>query len=167
MILSRVQQAAIMAGGGLLAIVLLALTIQTFRLSTTQSALEAETAGRRADAASYAQAQAEAANMALTQRARDESEYQEKADAVDATIDDLRGRLRAALVRPKAATGFTGGAVRAPEGGYPGLPQEMPPAPPGDSGSVCVNTDIMAGLSAYAIKAHEWANSLEMSRDAQ
>jgi hypothetical protein len=146
---------------GLFAIALLALAIQTFRLSATQGALQAETAGRRADAASYAQAQAEATNMALTQRVRDESEYQEKADAVDATIDDLRGRLRAALVRPKAAASSAGRADCAPESGGPGLPQEMSTTATGDSGSVQVSADIMAGLAAYAIKAHEWAETLD------
>ena len=44
----------------LIVIVLLALTIQTFRLSATQGALQAEKSGRRADATNYARAQAEA-----------------------------------------------------------------------------------------------------------
>jgi len=149
---------------GLFAIVMLALTIQTFRLSATQNALQAEKSGRRADATNYARAQAEATNMALTQRVRDESEYQEKADAVDATIDDLRGRLRAALVRPKAAASSAGRADCAPESGDPGLPQEMSTTATGDSGSVQVSADIMAGLAAYAIKAHEWALSLETAQ---
>jgi len=148
----------------LFAILALFATIQTFRLQSTQSALQAEKSGRRADATNYARAQAEATNMALTQRVRDESEYQEKADAVDATIDDLRGRLRAALVRPKAAASSAGRADCAPESGDPGLPQEMSTTATGDSGSVQVSADIMAGLAAYAIKAHEWAETLETAQ---
>lgn len=145
----------------LLALVLLALTIQTFRLSATQASLEAETAGRLADAASYAQAQAEATAIALSQRARDEAKYQEKADEADQKIADFRDDLRARLVRAEAINRASRAAAAAPQGGDPRLPEEVPTTATGDSGSVQVSADTMAGLAAYAIKAHEWAQTLD------
>lgn len=143
------------------AFLLLALIIQTFRLSATEGALSAEKAGRQADLATYEKAQAQATSAALEARARDEAEYREKANAADASIDDLRVRLRAALVRQGQADRATGPAIAQAQGGDTGLPQEVPATTTGDSGSMCVNTDILAGLSAYAIKAHEWAVSLD------
>lgn len=146
------------------AVILLALVLQTFRLSATQSALETERTARKTDHAEYARAQAEAQSKALAQRAKDEAEYQEKADVADATIDDLRDDLRARLLRPQAAQGPSVRTVAQAQGSGAGLPQEMPAPAAADSGSVQVSADILAGLSAYAIKAHEWGLSLEEPR---
>lgn len=97
----------------LLALVLLALTIQTFRLSATQASLEAETAGRLADAASYAQAQAEATAIALSAKMKKEAEYAALAEQADTRADDLGQRYHAAVLRWKAAQ-RAGGATDLP-----------------------------------------------------
>lgn len=93
--------------------------------------------------------------------AAQEQEWKDKADAADESIVDLRARLRASLVRQ----GSGGGASRQPgspaQAGGAGLPQEVPAAAPGDSGSVQVSADVLAGLAAYGIACHEWAMSLE------
>lgn len=87
----------------LIAIVLLALTIQTFRLSATQSALQAEKSGRRADATNYARAQAEATAIALSAKMKKEAEYAAHAEQADARADDLGQRYHAAILRYQAA----------------------------------------------------------------
>ena len=123
--------------------------------------LASEQAARAVDRASYEAAQIEAANMALTQRARDEAEYQEKADEADKQIAGLRDDLRARLLRAEAAKGATRAAVAAPQGGGPRLLESLPAPAPVDSGSVQIDADTLAGLAAYAIQAREWALSLE------
>lgn len=123
--------------------------------------LATEQAARAVDRASYEAAQIEAANMALTQRARDESEYQEKADEADKQIAGLRDDLRARLMRAEAAGRASRAAVAASQGGDSRLPESLPAAAAVDSGPVQIDADTLAGLAAYAIAAHEWALSLE------
>lgn len=151
----------------LIAIVLLALTIQTFRLSATQSALDAETAGRRADATSYAQAQAEAAAIALTAKMKKEAEYAAKAEQADARVDDLGQRYHAAVLRYQAAQ-RAGRATDLPvaaestesadrSSGSPVIPLGNILIPENDAFVCATNT---ARLQA----AHEWALSLETAQ---
>lgn len=80
-------------------------TIQTFRLKSTQSALQAETHGRHADRAEYARAQADAAAIALTAKIEKEAEYAAKADEADRNADALSERYRLAVLRYKADQG--------------------------------------------------------------
>lgn len=152
---------------GLFAIALLALTIQTFRLVSTQGALEAETAGRREDAARYAQAQAEAAAIALTAKMKKEAEYAAKAEQADARVDDLGQRYHAAVLRYQAAqrsgraTDMPGTAQSAESsdgpGGSPVIPLGNILIPENDAFVCATNT---ARLQA----AHEWALSLETAQ---
>lgn len=148
----------------LIAIVLLALTIQTFRLSATQSALEAETAGRRADATSYAQAQAEAAAIALSAKVKKEAEYAAKAEQADARADDLGQRYHAAVLRYQAAQR----SGRAAD--MPGTTQgtESLDGPGGGSviplGNILIpeaDAFVCATNTARLEAAHKWANELE------
>jgi len=87
----------------LFAILALFTTIQTFRLQSTQSALQAETHGRHADRAEYARAQADAAAIALTAKIEKEAEYAAKADEADRNADALSERYRLAVLRFQAA----------------------------------------------------------------
>lgn len=87
----------------LFAILALFATIQTFRLQSTQSALQAEKHGRRADRAEYARAQADAAAIALTAKIEKEAEYAAKADEADRNADALSERYRLAVLRFQAA----------------------------------------------------------------
>lgn len=90
-----------------------------------------------------------------------EQEWKDKADAADGSIDDLRARLRTALLRPQGSGGSASSpAGSAAQGDDPGLPQEVPAAAPVDRRSVQVDADVLAGLAAYAIAAHDWALSL-------
>ena len=103
-------------------------------------------------------AEALAAQKAVN--AAKEAEYQEKADEADKSIDDLRARL--ALKLRQGTGGSAGGTAGSPaESDGAGLSEEVPASSPGTGGSVQVDADTLAGLSAYAIKAHEWAISLE------
>jgi len=147
----------------LLALLLAVIGVQTMRLTASKAAHDREIAGRAIDRASYERAQIEAANMALTQRARDEAEYQEKADEADKQIAGLRDDLRARLLRAEAAKSDARAAVAAPQGGGPRLPESLPAPTPVDSGSVQIDADTLAGLAAYAIQAREWALSLEQA----
>lgn len=152
---------------GLFAIVLLALTLQTFRLGSTQGALEAETAGRRGDAARYAQAQAETAAIALTAKMKKEAEYAAHAEQADARADDLGERYHAAVLRWKAAQrsgratdlpGTTESAESADRsGGSPVIPLGNILIPEADAFVCAANT---ARLQA----AREWALSLEVQQ---
>lgn len=104
-------------------------------------------------------AEALAAQKAVN--AAQEQEWKDKADAADESIVDLRARLRASLVRQGSGGGAgrkTGSPAKADGAG---VPQEVPAPATGDSGSVQVSADILAGLAAYAIQAHQWAASLE------
>lgn len=148
----------------LLALLLAVIGVQTMRLTASKAAHDREIAARAIDRASYERAQIEAANMALTQRARDEAEYQEKADEADKQIAGLRDDLRARLLRAEAAKGAARATVAAPQGGGPRLPESLPAAAPVDSGSVQIDADTLAGLAAYAIQAREWALSLEVQQ---
>lgn len=145
----------------LLALLLAAIGVQTLRITASKAAHDREIAARAIDRASYERAQIEAANMALTQRARDEAEYQEKADEADKQIAGLRDDLRARLLRAEASKGAARATVAAPQGGGPRLPESLPAPAPVDSGSVQIDADTLAGLAAYAIQAREWALSLE------
>lgn len=101
--------------------------------------------------------------------AKQEQEWKDKADAADATIDDLRSDL-AQRLRDAANRSATGPANPAAKNNGSGVSQSVPPAPTGTGGQVpmtasyCWNADKLADLSAYAIKAHEWAVSLETQK---
>lgn len=149
---------------GLFALTLLALTLQTFRLGSTQSALEAETAGRREDAARYAQAQAEAAAIALSAKMKKEAEYAAKAEQADARADDLGQRYHAAVLRYQAAQ-RSGRAADMPgtaqsaessdgPGGSPVIPLGNILIPEADAFVCATNTGRLQA-------AREWANELE------
>jgi len=152
---------------GLFAIVMLALTIQTFRLVSTQGALEAETAGRREDAARYAQAQAEAAAIALSAKMKKEAEYAAKAEQADARADDLGQRYHAAVLRYQAAqrsgraTDMPGTAQSAESsdgpGGSPVIPLGNILIPENDAFVCATNTGRLQA-------AREWALSLEVQQ---
>lgn len=98
--------------------------------------------------------------------AKQEQNWKDKADAADATIDDLRAVLARSL-RAGANRGSSGPAYPAAENHGSSVSQDVPAAAAGDSQSVqvavgyCWDADKLADLSAYAIKAHEWAISLE------
>lgn len=98
--------------------------------------------------------------------AKQEQNWKEKADAADATIDDLRADLARSL-RAGANRGSSGAARATAEDHSPGISQNVPAASAGDSQPVqvavgyCWDAAKLADLSAYAIKAHEWATSLE------
>lgn len=98
--------------------------------------------------------------------AKQEQNWKEKADAADATIDDLRSDLSRSL-REGASRGSARATNPASENHGSGVSQVVPAAAAGDSqpvqvaDSYCWDADKLADLSAYAIKAHEWAISLE------
>lgn len=107
---------------------------------------------------------AKAAQEAIN--AKQEQNWKEKADAADATIDDLRTDLARSL-RQGANRGSSGATNPASENHGSGVSQNVPAAAAGDSqpvqvaDSYCWDAAKLADLSAYAIKAHEWAVSLE------
>lgn len=98
--------------------------------------------------------------------AKQEQDWKEKADEADATIDDLRSDLARSL-RAGANRGSSGPAYPAAENHGSGVSQDVPPTTTGDSQPVqvttgyCWDADKLADLSAYAIKAHEWAATLD------
>src|SRR5690606_40146871 len=83
--------------------VLLALIIQTFRLSATEGALSAEKAGRRADLATYEKVQAQATADALSAKLKKDAENAQKAEQADQRYADLSQQYRAAVLRYQAA----------------------------------------------------------------
>lgn len=101
--------------------------------------------------------------------AKQEQEWKDKADAADATIDDLRSDL-AQRLRDAANRSATGTANPAAKDHSPGVSQSVPSAPAGTDGQMpvsntyCWDAAKLADLSAYAIKAHEWAVSLETQK---
>lgn len=151
----------------LFAILALFTTIQTFRLQSTQGALQAEKSGRRADAASYAQAQAEAAAIALSAKMKKEAEYAAKAEQADARAYDLGQRYHAAVLRYQAAqrsgraTDMPGTAQSAESsdgpGGSPVIPLGNILIPENDAFVCATNT-------ARLQSAREWALSLETAQ---
>lgn len=167
MILSRLQQAAIIAAGVLIAILTIFATIQTFRLSATQGALQAEKSGRRADATNYARAQAEATAIALSAKMKKEAEYAAKAEQADARADDLGDRYHAAVLRYQAAQrsgratdlpGTTESAESADgSGGSPVIPLGNILIPEADAFVCASNTGRLQA-------AREWALALETAQ---
>ena len=85
------------------AFLLLALIIQTFRLSATEGALSAERAGRQADRATYEKAQAQATAEALSAKLKKDAENAQKAEQADSRYADLSQQYRAAVLRYQAA----------------------------------------------------------------
>lgn len=148
----------------LIAIVLLALTIQTFRLSATQSALQAEKSSRRADATNYARAQAEATAIALSAKMKKEAEYAAHAEQADARADDLGERYHAAVLRYQAAQR----SGRATD--LPGTPESAQSAD-GSGGSAVIplgnilipeaDAFVCATNTARLLAARDWALALE------
>lgn len=90
-----------------------------------------------------------------------EAAYQEKAREADQNLDDLRARLRSALVRQGGGGSASLAAGSASQGDGAGVPEEMPAPAAGTGGPVQIDSETLVGLSAYAIAAHEWAVSLE------
>lgn len=166
MILSRIQQAAIIAAGVMIAALAIFATIQTFRLSATQDALQAEKSGRRADATNYARAQAEATAIALSAKMKKEAEYAAHAEQADARADDLGQRYHAAVLRYQAAQR----SGRATD--LPGT-TESAQSPDGPGGSAVIplgnilipeaDAFVCATNTARLEAAHEWANELEVN----
>lgn len=101
--------------------------------------------------------------------AKQEQNWKEKADAADATIDDLRTDL-AQRLRDAANRSATGTANPAAKGHSSGVSQGVSAASTGTDGQMpvsdayCWDAAKLADLSAYAIKAHEWAVSLETQK---
>ncbi|MFD1104260.1 hypothetical protein [Sphingobium olei] len=152
---------------GALAVVLLAGSLWVWRIDSLRASYKRQLAEVRQEYTLFKTkiidrtAEALAAQKAVN--AAQEQEWKDKADAADESIVDLRARLRASLVRQGSGGGAgrkTGSPAKADGAG---VPQEVPAAPPGDSGSVQVGADVLAGLAAYAIQAHEWAVSLDPS----
>lgn len=144
--------------------VILALSLYAWRLDSLRAGYKTERDQARREYAAFrvdVAAQTEAARIKqLAVNAAKEREWKDRADDADKSIDDLRARLRLALVRPQAGGSAGGRAGSAPQADGPRIPERVPPPTPGDTRSVQVDADILAGLAAYAIQAHEWALSL-------
>ena len=132
--------------------------LQTIRLSASQSAHRAEQAQRKADAASYARAQAEASQKALQAKIAKEKEYADNAEAAQAGYDALRQRYDG-LLRAASAQSAGSRSVAPAQGSDPDLP-EKPAAVP-----VYVLPEAdwlkLPGLQAYADQCFNWALSLD------
>lgn len=149
------------------AFLLLALTIQTFRLSATQGALSAEKAGRQADLATYEKAQAQATSAALSAKLKKDAENAQKAEQADSRYADLSQQYRAAVLRHQAAQRQASGtdlpslSESAESGDGPGGSPVIPLGniliPENDAFVCATNT---ARLQA----AREWALSLETAQ---
>lgn len=149
-----------------IAFAVLAVTILTLTLLLRGSwdRLEAEKAGRLADRAEYARAQAEARSLALSNKLKVEAEYARKADEADSRYADLGDQYRAAVLRYKAAQGAAGrsdlpSATQAAEsldqsGGGAVIPLGTILIPENDA-------FICADNTARLQSAHEWALSLD------
>ncbi|WP_257540985.1 hypothetical protein [Sphingobium sp. CFD-1] len=145
------------------AFLLLALIIQTFRLSATEGALSAEKAGRRADHAAYEKAQAQAAADALSAKLKKDAENAQKAEQADQRYADLSQQYRAAVLRYQAAQREAGSAdlsipAESPESGDgPGRGAVFP------VGSILIPENdafICATNTARLQAVREWAASL-------
>ncbi|EQB06237.1 hypothetical protein [Sphingobium baderi] len=146
------------------AFLLLALIIQTFRLSATEGALSAEKAGRQADRASYEKAQAQATAEALSAKLKKDAENAQKAEQADSRYADLSQQYRAAVLRYQAAQRQAGSADLS-------IPAESPESGDGPGGGAVfpVGTILIPENDAF-ICAHgiarlqavrEWALSLD------
>lgn len=151
--------------------VILALSLYAWRLDGLRAGYKQERDDTRTeyglfkDAVTARAAEAIAAQKAVN--AAQEQEWKDKADAADESIDDLRDRLRTALLRPQAGGSTSGEASAAAQGDGPSVPESLPTAAGSAAGSVCVNPDMLAGLAAYAIQAHRWALSLDGPVDSK
>jgi len=141
--------------------VILALSIYAWRLDSLREGYKDERDNVRQEYALFREAVAAKAAEALAAQkavnANQEREWKDKADEADKSIDDLRARLRLALVRPQAGGSAGSGASAAAQTDRAGVPAQVPAAASGDSGSVPVDPDILAGLAAYGIQCHQWA----------
>ena len=106
-------------------------------------------------------AEALAAQKAVNQ-AR-ENELKEIADEADSNLADLRARLRAALLRRSTAGGSGGGPAADAAGDSAGVSETMSAPTAGVAGSVSISIETLTGLAAYAIKAHDWAVTVDRS----
>lgn len=152
----------------LLAVLVLALIVQTFRLDATQARLEAESAARARDWSEYARAQAEAESEALSHKLKTEAEYARNAENAQVAYDRLRERFDG-LVRAKVAGGSSGRADLP----RPAAPSSIPALAAEGSGvpfgSIVLSVDdalICADNSAYALAAHQWAMGLSEGQAA-
>jgi len=146
------------------AFLLLALIIQTFRLSATEGALSAERAGRQADRASYEKAQAQATAEALSAKLKKDAENAQKAKQADSRYADLSQRYHAAVMRYQAAQGAARKAdlreasESAESGDGPGGSPVFP------VGSILIpeNDAFICGANTARLQAvREWAGSLD------
>lgn len=152
----------------LFAILALFATIQTFRLQSTQAALQAEKHARRADHAEYARAQADAAAIALTAKIEKEAEYAAKADEADRNADALSERYRLAVLRvaaaqhPGSATDMPRTAEASESVDRPGAAAIVP------LGNILIpEADVMicAVNQARLESAHDWAMTIAAKGD--
>lgn len=150
---------------GAAGIAVLAAAIWVWRIDSLRASHKVDAASVRREYDLFReQVEAKATQALIAQKAvnaAQEQKWKEEAHAADQSIDDLRARLRTALLRPE---GPGGGASRrsgaAAEADRAGVPAGVPPAAGSAEGSVCVNPDMLAGLAAYAIQAHAWAVSV-------
>lgn len=152
----------------LLALLVLALIVQTFRLDATQARLEAESAARARDWSEYARAQAEAESEALSHKLKTEAEYARNAENAQIAYDRLRERFDG-LVRAKVAGGSPGRADLprpAAPASIPSLAAEGSGVPFGSIVLTVADALICADNSAYALAAHQWALGLSEGQPA-
>lgn len=144
---------------------ILILSLYAWRVDSLRASYKAERDDVRAEYALFRkEVVARAADALAAQKkvnADQEREWKDRADDADKSIDDLRARLRTALVRSKADRSAGGGASATAKVDDTGVSAGVPTPAPGDPRSVQVDADILAGLAAYAIQARDWALSLD------
>lgn len=146
----------------LLAVLVLALIVQTFRLDATRARLEAESAARARDWLEYARAQAEAESESLSQKLKKEVEDARNAENAQIAYDRLRERFDS-LVRAQAARGAPGRADLSRPAAAAGVSALAAQGAGVPFGSIVLSVDdalICADNSAYALAAHQWALGL-------
>jgi len=141
------------------AFLLLALIIQTFRLSATEGALSAEKAGRRADRASYEKAQAQATAEALSAKLKKDAENAQAAQTADAGYNALRERYDR-LLRVKAADRSSGRTIAPAEGYAPSVHESAPAMLDGFRPLPESDWLKLPALQSYADQCFNWSMSL-------
>ena len=127
-----------------------------------RSAYHAEKALRRADRASYLQAQAEAALIAKRAIDATEARYRRNADNADQSHTEARADARSATdahigrMRTKAASCPSSGAVASAQGGVASVPEPVPAV------SFMAEADVRAAAEwqAFGSACRNWAMTL-------
>lgn len=155
--------------GAIIAALAMFAGVQTWRVSSLKGDVAACGAGREADRAAVALAQAEAHERAVAARMAAQERYQQQAEQSNARENELRADLRdigerfiaANRVRPQAASGAGGGTVAPASDSDSGVPAGMP----ADAVMVAAS-DVRACTDAvaYGIAAHDWAAGLNEVR---